>query len=554
MTEKRPPVTAFSGVVAILLGQLVPLYFLGLCLNFAWQAATAPPSRSSLGLAVASFIFAFYYPPSCLWGLGYLLLRRPGRFALALLAGIAVNIGGLFLLGQAYEGIERAFAVHLGIGWGSVALGGVALLNLLAVVIMARDAWRPLPPLSRRGWLLVSAPVVLLLGLLAITWALPRWYDTAHQAVRLEDARALSPDGQRAILASITRRPESQLTGWTAVRVADQHQLWSATVHRRFGGDHVVSWSPDGQLVALDGSDGVVDVREGASGTLVAQLRMAPVQRAGQPRVVWSADNRLLAASDFGQELWLWQLEEGGATLLRQLPKPQVGQMSFTPAGDLLLINGATLEIWEPRTGTLVSTRGLQPVPPRPPGEKVPSREGPQQAPIFSPDGRFLVLPYASGVEVFGIADWQHVHHSTTDVLAFVWFSPDGRFLAILPPGPGTITVLRSADWQQVQGIRVDGLASVGFSPDGQRMAVCLDGPRSSSSVIRKLPKRLQLWRLSDGVQLANDDLPEAEQCQPPRFSADGHTLQAVTAMHGAMHGGYGNVIIIRSFPVPRTP
>jgi hypothetical protein len=174
MMEKRQQYIGFVRVVAILLGQLLPLFFLGLCLNVAWQAATPPRGQSGTYLEAAAVLFLYYYPPSCLWGFGYLLLRRPRRFGLALLAGIAVNLGGGVLLWQAYESIERAFSIHLGIGTGHFVLGGVAILNLLAVIIMARDAWRPLPPLSRRGWLLVSAPVVLLLGLLAITRALPR--------------------------------------------------------------------------------------------------------------------------------------------------------------------------------------------------------------------------------------------------------------------------------------------------------------------------------------------------------------------------------------------
>lgn len=170
--------------------------------------------------------------------------------------------------------------------------------------------------------------------------------------------------------------------------------------------------------------------------------------------------------------------------------------------------------VWDLTSGSLVQTLNL--------GDDVPT------ALAFHPQGSLLaVAPFATGVQIWRIADGQQLHafapddedYAATKSLAF---SPDGQLLVTGNFESSQVWLWQLPDGkfeqevdEQSQGGRVDGFA---FSPDGQ-LLVCGEGGGRQGLFMRVWDMRTR--------QPAQGFLRKAWK---PVFSSDG-TLLAATGL-----------------------
>jgi RNA polymerase sigma factor (sigma-70 family) len=155
----------------------------------------------------------------------------------------------------------------------------------------------------------------------------------------LPDRLALSPDGRR--LAAVTTHTDKGKTepGVRVWDVAARKELWKQpSGHPTYR--QTASFSPDGRLLATAGHDGVVRLRDAATGAEVRALLSHPGMPQEGPATdfVFSPDGRMVAAvRDRG--LRLWEVATGGRRLVRENLAPFWG-VAWSPDGRWLAVGG----------------------------------------------------------------------------------------------------------------------------------------------------------------------------------------------------------------------
>jgi WD40 repeat protein len=217
------------------------------------------------------------------------------------------------------------------------------------------------------------------------------------------NAVAISADGSLAAAASA----DGSIQVW---RIQDGEVTATLTGERQMAGQ--IAFSPDNTLLAAASGDAVLRVWDLTGSTLAAELQApGPILQ-----VSFSPDGAWLSGGS-RKETYLWQaagwqlkdtlpgrelvfsvdgqssarfMDDSGGTQVviangtHQVTLPAVGSaLAFSPAGDLLVVSGIDLSVYDPSSGEELFRIDS------------PAAYG---RPVFSPDGRKLLLTASDGV------------------------------------------------------------------------------------------------------------------------------------------------------------
>jgi RNA polymerase sigma factor (sigma-70 family) len=246
------------------------------------------------------------------------------------------------------------------------------------------------------------------------------------------------------------------------------------TLLSRNGGGPVNAWEAAGGrlLPAADEKPPVqweVRAWEAATGR---QLSKLADDKALAGPLAFSADGKVLAATDAEGKLRLWDTAEGRE--LRRLDSPwRVAYLVFAPQGKVLAVADSycRVRLFDTATGdelTRPPSRGMDP----PVGRHVASHYTGKVFPAFSPDGK--VLAYSSDtktVSFWDVAVGKELWSLADDKTLAVAFAPDGRTVATGDSGR-RVRLWDAATGKELRQVRgVDGDVLV-FAPDGRALAL----------------------------------------------------------------------------------
>lgn len=258
-------------------------------------------------------------------------------------------------------------------------------------------------------------------------------------------------------------------------------------IHSTLDAAHCVAFSPDGQLVAASGSEGI-QIWNSFNGALLHSLAR---NTASVVQLNFRKDGTLLASIGDDRSLSLWDVKSG--SLVYSLHTSEPGScLAFSPDGKLIAVGaGSDIRLFEVAAGREVGT--------------IRGHSGPMRSLDFHPSGRLLISsadPDNSGVRIWEIESCQEIQRleghiggaqvcrwrkdgglavtcGTTDGTVQLWdltarqprrrvlplmvtnfntitdlaVSPEGRFLATAN-GDGTIYILKIARQNEVLRIK----------------------------------------------------------------------------------------------------
>ena len=190
-----------------------------------------------------------------------------------------------------------------------------------------------------------------------------------------------------------------------------------------------LAWSPDSAYVAVGCAKGAVDIWNVAKGTLVIGPSSSSTNRISS--LAWSPDGTLLAVARNGESaVVLWDVREARERPSLQEPDDANRSVNFlawsADGKHLMATTDLAVRIWDVAAARLIRTLDPQ----------TPKDSEQRRAAAWSPDGRRVALLHHSGIVKFFDSTYKLVLSADTPALggasevAFISWSPDGRHLA----------------------------------------------------------------------------------------------------------------------------
>jgi DNA-binding beta-propeller fold protein YncE len=280
------------------------------------------------------------------------------------------------------------------------------------------------------------------------------------------------------------------------------------TLSSPHGAGDAAEFSPDGQILAVAGADGVTELWN--LPTRRADRRLYGSGPPGATTAAFSPDGRILATADLNGHAYLWAFATG--KLIATLTGPRskgVDDIAFSPDGRTLAVIGVNgrAELWD------VATRRVTTTLTDPGGKGV-------VGVAFSPDGLTLATGGFNGqVRLWDLAAHRYIatlpnpRGQGGSPLAF---SPDGRILATVG-GDDKAAYLWDVRTRRRLATLADprggAVSAFSFSPDGRILAVA-DGNGNT-----------YLWDVATGGRVATLADPHAIPVLTAEFSPVGLTV-----------------------------
>jgi WD40 repeat protein/energy-coupling factor transporter ATP-binding protein EcfA2 len=217
-----------------------------------------------------------------------------------------------------------------------------------------------------------------------------------------------------------------------------------------------VAFSPNGQILAIAGDDGIVQLWDVASGKVIHGFR----GHTNRVRcVAFSRDGRRLASASDDHTVRLWDTVKRKETYRFHSKIGQVRAIAFNPDGQTIACAGTK--------GIICLWNGNQ----NKPLFQFCGQNGEVKSVTFSPDGQMIVGGGTDG------SIWLWNVHTGVKVRQFdghptgIWsvaFSPDGRLIASAGDD-GSVRLWNIRNGSQIRNFHtpIGGIRSIAFSPDG---------------------------------------------------------------------------------------
>ncbi|HEX8869126.1 MAG TPA: hypothetical protein VF821_25930, partial [Lentzea sp.] len=319
--------------------------------------------------------------------------------------------------------------------------------------------------------------------------AQPELFTTTTQPVGVhftEDGRSLLVGGTVYDLATREKRyelPVGSISGpftiqdekTLAVASGSSIAVWDLATRQRTGGFTLgsgiiyrVTLLPGGKLAAVGTDEGLVQVRDIASGAVVAT---PPSHPGGVMSLTLSPDKTVLVSAGADGKLNMWDVARGTRLATLTVGEP-VRSASYTADGSLAILTDRSLKFWPP--GNMPKTSGLA-----------------VRALAVDSDGSVLTVDDAGVIERRD-SSLRTVHRQETGIAksAVSRFSPDGKQVATSAP----LSVLDVATGKPVANLPTLGFRSEARPP----VALGFDG-RSLLAIGGEVPDGV--WPAADAAQ-----------------------------------------------------